>query len=73
MNRFEGLENDVTYISYCTLRDRIINILMDDNSSIDVDYIYVLLHLLDNKRTILDMIKRGKEYGREAEDSNTET
>jgi hypothetical protein len=73
MNRFEGLERDVTYISYCTLRNKIIDILKDDDSVLEVDYLSVLLYLLEDKRSILDMIKRGKENGRKAEDSNTET
>jgi hypothetical protein len=73
MNRFEGLERDVTYLSYCKLKDKIIDIVKNDDSELDVDYIKVLLYLLKNDRLTLDAIKKEKENGREDKDDHTKT
>ena len=72
MERWKGLENDITYLDYVDTRERIINILNDDNSHIDTMYISVLVDILSNTRRTLDKIKEYRD-GRETENSDTET
>lgn len=70
--RFDGLENDITYLKYKEIRKYIIERLNDDDTELDVQYLYILIQVLKDSRDKLDKIKENK-YGRtEIQDSNTE-
>lgn len=62
--RYEGLENDVTYMRYVEMRDRVINTLMDDDTELDPQYLSILIQILKNTRNTLDEIKEYRD-GRE--------
>ena len=71
MSRFEGLENDVTYIAYDELRNKIIKKLMNDDCELDTHLMSIWIYMLQMDRMKLKKIKEFKD-GRETEDSNTE-
>ena len=71
MNRYEGLENDVSWIRYNRVRDYVVEKLTDDDSKLDLHYLSFLLELIKEHRKTLDEIKEFRN-GRQTEDSDTE-
>ena len=70
--RFEGLEKDYTYLKYKMMRRYIINCLNDDETDLDVQYLSLLIDVLQRDRMMLDKIKENKDGRTEVQDSDTE-
>ena len=55
--RYAGLENDYSYLEYNKMRERIVNVLNNDDSEIDISSLTIMLHIIKGKRVVLDKIK----------------
>ena len=66
MNRFSGLENDISYLEYVEFKKRIINLIDNDDKDLDSKYISMMVDILQDRKKTLDKIK---EY-RDGEDRN---
>ena len=57
MNRFSGLENDISYLEYVEFKKRIINLINNDDKDLDSKYISMMVDVLQDRKKTLDKIK----------------
>lgn len=58
MERFEFIKNDVNYINYCNMKDRIIDELKGDNW--DAEHLKFMIWYLNERRYELDTLNERK-------------
>ena len=75
MSGISVLAKDITYVGYERTRNKIIDMLRDDDAELDVQHIFILASILKNNRATLKQIKeynngKNRDINTEVRESN---